>query len=199
MPMNKKLLSRLLSSMWIMNYQIQEKSHPHTRFLKMLKMISNQALISLVKTSAPDLQRDVLYLGGRLNRKHSAPVRFWAENSITTGGVIEPINQREILWRCDKFVLVIVVQMAKLRTFFCRVREFSVVSFQRRHTRCTRRRSWRGRWKRTIWTSSGIENNLGWADGDILPTLGCTDVPFPAKHKTNPDDDDENQMLFNEE
>lgn len=185
--------------MWIMNYQIQEKSHPHTRFLKMLKMISNQALISLVKTSAPDLQRDALYLGGRLNRKHSAPVRFWAENSITTGGVIEPINQREILWRCDKFVLVIAVQMAKLRTFFCRVREFSVVSFQRRHTRCTRRRSWRGRWKRTIWTSSGIENNLGWADGDILPTLGCTDVPFPAKHKTNPDDDDENQMLFNEE
>jgi hypothetical protein len=42
------------------NYQIPEKSHAHTRFLKMLKMISNQALISLVKTSAPDLQSDVV-------------------------------------------------------------------------------------------------------------------------------------------
>ena len=112
MPMNKKATFRVAINH--VNYQIPEKSHTHTWFLKMLKIISNQALISLVKTSAADLQNDVLYLGRRLNRKHSAPGRFWAENSITAGGVVEPLNQRDTHWGCDIFVPVIAVHMEKL-------------------------------------------------------------------------------------
>jgi hypothetical protein len=125
----------------------------------------------------------VLYLGRRLNRKHSAPGSFWAENSITAGGVVELVNQREILWRCDIFVLVIAVQMEKLREHilkegieFCfsgsirdRLEEKLLLQGERMLGGVFPEATYTlhaqkilgGRWKRTIWTSSGIENNLG--------------------------------------
>lgn len=150
---------------------------------------------------------------------YSAPGRFWAENSITAGGVIEPVNQREILRRCDIFVPVIAVQMEKLREHilkegieFC----FSGSIGDRLEEKLLLQgeRMLGGVFPEATYTLDAEKIIGGEEDGSgpfgraqelttiwvgqmatSCPLWAVRTYRFPVKHKINPDDD-VNQMLF---